>query len=428
MNQQIKTWLGVAVIVIIALTAGMFICYQQKNLEKTQNTASEIKVTPVLKPTTVLAEINKRFMSPSNKPDIVFDKNITFPTIWIRKDNKLSCLSRDSFSVRSTTLREVSYGENDLIDSTARDNLDSKISTYLQEQGFVKSERNTRLTDKNFGRIGFERGNLKCVIYHELDGGYEVSCVNYTSEDEGDFDALYPVMSKTLGTDGIFCITKKEGLFAAGSAGGLVDELPGPGGGWFAKQENGEWKVIFVQDAPPCSFVEDFPASFGILSCATEDGKLKTLSADTSDWQTYRNEKYGFEFKYPGDWTAQLHEGDSNTVDLYPTGNRPVLEAATPTGNITVVILSNPSKLDLKNFYDGQKQVNLYQDATMGTEEIKIDGREATKFKGVSGLFPSSYITSIVHDNIVIEITDLAAIHQQDGIYNQILSTFKFTD
>lgn len=30
MNQQIKTWLGVAVIVVITLTAGMFIYYQQK--------------------------------------------------------------------------------------------------------------------------------------------------------------------------------------------------------------------------------------------------------------------------------------------------------------------------------------------------------------------------------------------------------------
>ena len=34
-----------------------------------------------------------------------------------------------------------------------------------------------------------------------------------------------------------------------------------------------------------------------------------TPSVDTTNWQTYRSEKYGFEFKYPGDFWQERKQG-----------------------------------------------------------------------------------------------------------------------
>lgn len=37
---------------------------------------------------------------------------------------------------------------------------------------------------------------------------------------------------------------------------------------------------------------------------------------DTSDWKTYRNEEYGFEFRYPGEWEIDIQE-KGNVIKLW---------------------------------------------------------------------------------------------------------------
>ncbi len=49
----------------------------------------------------------------------------------------------------------------------------------------------------------------------------------------------------------------------------------------------------------------------------TIDGELKPEEKiDTSDWNTYRNKEYGFEFKYPKDWEVQKIPNKTHTFLL----------------------------------------------------------------------------------------------------------------
>lgn len=46
------------------------------------------------------------------------------------------------------------------------------------------------------------------------------------------------------------------------------------------------------------------PKSLMISTCESLEYYIRDISDETANWKTYKNEKYGFEFKYPKDWTV----------------------------------------------------------------------------------------------------------------------------
>lgn len=138
---------------------------------------------------------------------------------------------------------------------------------------------------------------------------------------------------------------------------------------------------------------------------------------DTSDWKTYRNEKYGFEFKYPGNWETFNYRFMLNDFEL---GFRDedyvqVLE-----------ILINNFEGDFNQYIDDSWAASEVRPPTRKIREINIQGNigllgEGQDEGGTYQIFKvqqKDYLYSLVgeYNNI------------QPYLFDQILSTFKFID
>ena len=155
----------------------------------------------------------------------------------------------------------------------------------------------------------------------------------------------------------------------------------------------------------------------------------ETKIPETSDWKTYRNEKYGFEFKYPNDWKVEKW-GTAELYMIMPANH--VLEDASNQG-----LLIELEIINLKNG-DSCKAGN-YRKGKLVYDEILVEKKDDKAESGVEiwqvlGEEIKWHITSYVSKKNCAEsgIKNLIGFSLERnkntiGVYNAILSTFKFT-
>ncbi|OGG07083.1 hypothetical protein A2872_00160 [Candidatus Gottesmanbacteria bacterium RIFCSPHIGHO2_01_FULL_42_12] len=145
---------------------------------------------------------------------------------------------------------------------------------------------------------------------------------------------------------------------------------------------------------------------------------------DTSTWKTYRNEEFGFEFRYPGNWVYQELGGKSfgGFVNFYSSGKIPSSQNMV-IPDIALSLFPNPKNLDLKSFYLNQSS-NWFYASDSQIPFKTTNGLDGEKFIAIYGAGLDDII-SIKKDLIVIELQDFNQQHANDGILDMIINSIK---
>ncbi len=148
-----------------------------------------------------------------------------------------------------------------------------------------------------------------------------------------------------------------------------------------------------------------------IHSCECVNNKCQRLEEqpDTSDWQTYRNEEFGFEVKYPNGWIVKNNF-------LYS----PEMYNAREGGSYSLFIKVDNSFDSIDAFLGNNKEC---KDSVI---KFTINNQQAVKYTDICK-YQNPKMTIIKVGDKMVESFSYSFSNELETI-NQILSTFKFID
>lgn len=197
-----------------------------------------------------------------------------------------------------------------------------------------------------------------------------------------------------------------------------------------AKRDQGTCKPTFQEYIE----IKNFKASCQQSRCKTVFvGKLQEQNIDTSNWQTYRNDEFGFEVKYPSNWDKEdgylePHEVAFSDSEFFPPGS---------DVRITFAQFSINSK-EMSQYFVDFWNSNLTSESgriveiggVKALEQNVEEFEEAKIYSFVRGMNFYQLQTRIYDIDVSLESfvgTD-RTLSSYRNIFDQILSTFRFVD
>jgi hypothetical protein len=154
-------------------------------------------------------------------------------------------------------------------------------------------------------------------------------------------------------------------------------------------------------------------------------GATKPLVATTTDeianWKTYKNTQYGFSFNYPNDWAVPFEKNPHDGLGS--------IELGCPKED---VLDTEACPLSIDIWQSGSYEISMFDSPKAEVKTFTVNGVQIKEFKpykepGSDGPIGYYEIANISGDNITVQFTDSMGDYESNGIFDHILSTFKFT-
>ncbi|MBU3964669.1 hypothetical protein KJ562_03055 [Patescibacteria group bacterium] len=154
---------------------------------------------------------------------------------------------------------------------------------------------------------------------------------------------------------------------------------------------------------------------------------------ETTDWETYRNEEYGYEIRYPNFYYI------SEKSDYVLFRNEEYKENPSGGCEFIIYIKSNPLNKSLEEWFadnstEAEFGTDVHQESGKSyfnskeaqLEKTIVSDQEALKFYQIGGYPNDNIIVLFKKDINIIEISYYPNCSPELNTFEQILSTFKF--
>jgi len=164
----------------------------------------------------------------------------------------------------------------------------------------------------------------------------------------------------------------------------------------------------------------------------------KVVKDETLNWKTYRNEEYGFEIKYPTNWSVKK-EGLGSVVSEFvtkqiePLAQIKFVSSEDPAKTVSIIISNNSKGYSLEAWIRIYQETSPVGPSFLGqVDEFTIDENKGIKgWFGCCMTYKQTVFLTKGNKTYQIEggIRDLkTGTYNYEEVFNQMLSTFRFLE